>query len=154
MTFAIPISKNINICFLRTIRNLSIKQHKTLTKRPTYFQRFIKTCREYWYVAIPVHVVTSSVWFAGCYYITQYGFNILKILKRLHVRQDVIDFFTHSDMGHLTVTFALYKLLAPIRIATTIYGSSIAIRHLSRAGLIKPVKNPFRKKKKEKEKVA
>lgn len=85
MTFVTPLSKNAKVCFLKTIRNISTKQRNAIIKRPTLFQRFIKTCREYWYVAIPVHVVSSSVWFTGCYYITQKCVFTESIFKNLMV---------------------------------------------------------------------
>ena len=34
------------------------------------FARFKKMSKEYWYVLLPVHVLTSSVWFGGFYYLS------------------------------------------------------------------------------------
>lgn len=35
----------------------------------TLYQRLKKMYKEYWYVLIPVHLATSSVWFGGFYYL-------------------------------------------------------------------------------------
>lgn len=32
------------------------------------FKRYKKMLKEYWYVLLPVHVVTSAFWFGGFYY--------------------------------------------------------------------------------------
>lgn len=34
------------------------------------FARFKKMSKEYWYVLLPVHVLTSTVWFGGFYYLS------------------------------------------------------------------------------------
>lgn len=36
--------------------------------KPSIFQRFKQMYKEYWYVLIPVHLVTSIGWFGGFYY--------------------------------------------------------------------------------------
>lgn len=36
--------------------------------KPSLYQRFKAMYRDYWYVLIPVHLVTSAGWFGGFYY--------------------------------------------------------------------------------------
>lgn len=36
--------------------------------KPTLYQRFKAMYRDYWYVLLPVHVITSACWFGGFYY--------------------------------------------------------------------------------------
>lgn len=33
------------------------------------FKRFKQMYRDYWYVLVPVHLVTSAAWFGGFYYL-------------------------------------------------------------------------------------
>lgn len=33
----------------------------------TVYQRYKKLFKEYWYVLVPVHLVTSALWFGACY---------------------------------------------------------------------------------------
>lgn len=40
-------------------------------KKLSIFQRFKQMYRDYWYVLVPVHLVTSAVWFGSFYYIAK-----------------------------------------------------------------------------------
>lgn len=37
-------------------------------EKPGLIQRFKQMYRDYWYVLLPVHMVTSAMWFGGFYY--------------------------------------------------------------------------------------
>ena len=39
--------------------------------RLSVYQRYKKLFKEYWYVLVPVHIVTSVIWFGTCYLIVQ-----------------------------------------------------------------------------------
>lgn len=55
------------------IKDDEIKQIEELeTAQPLgLFARFKKMYKEYWYVLLPVHVVTSAVWLGGFYYLAE-----------------------------------------------------------------------------------
>lgn len=40
-------------------------------KKLTLFQKFKKMYRDYWYVLVPVHLVTSAAWFGSFYYMAK-----------------------------------------------------------------------------------
>ena len=44
------------------------KESSEATTKPTLFQRFKQMYKDYWYVLIPVHVVTSVGWFGTFYF--------------------------------------------------------------------------------------
>lgn len=40
-------------------------------KKLTLFQKFKQMYRDYWYVLVPVHLVTSAAWFGSFYYMAK-----------------------------------------------------------------------------------
>lgn len=40
-------------------------------KKLSLFQRFKEMYKKYWYVLVPVHLVTSACWFGGFYYLAE-----------------------------------------------------------------------------------
>lgn len=44
---------------------------KDEVKNLTLFQKFKKMYRDYWYVLVPVHLVTSAAWFGSFYYMAK-----------------------------------------------------------------------------------
>lgn len=40
-------------------------------KKPSLLQRFKQMYKDYWYVLVPVHLVTSAFWFTSFYYLTK-----------------------------------------------------------------------------------
>lgn len=48
-----------------------IDELETTTQPLGLFARFKKMYKEYWYVLLPVHVVTSAVWLGGFYYLAE-----------------------------------------------------------------------------------
>ena len=43
--------------------------NETKEKQLSIYQKLKKMYKEYWYVLIPVHLITSSIWFGGFYYL-------------------------------------------------------------------------------------
>jgi len=106
----------------------------------TLFQRFKQMYKDYYYVLIPVHIVTSAGWFGGFYHASQSGVDIGKYMKKLGLGEHLVNKVTESGLGHLTVAYALYKIATPARYAVTLGGTTWAIQRLQRMGLIKPAK--------------
>lgn len=48
-----------------------IEELETAQQPLGLFARFKKMYKEYWYVLLPVHVVTSAVWLGGFYYLAE-----------------------------------------------------------------------------------
>lgn len=52
-------------------RFYSGKNEKVKQEKLSIFKRFKQMYRDYWYVLLPVHLVTSVGWFGGFYYIAE-----------------------------------------------------------------------------------
>ncbi|XP_033243278.1 uncharacterized protein C18orf19 homolog A-like [Drosophila miranda] len=111
------------------------------------FARFKHMYKQYWYVLIPVHCVTSVGWFGGFYYLSKCGVDVPSLLQYMH-----LSILSHSDMGHYAIAFLCYKVATPLRYALTLGGTTVSIRYLVQWGLIKPIptKNKLIKKYEEK----
>lgn len=46
------------------------KQEIVVEQKLGLFQKFKKMYKEYWYVMVPVHLVTSALWFGSFYYVS------------------------------------------------------------------------------------
>lgn len=51
--------------------NKDEEKENTDYKKLTLFQKFKQMYRDYWYVLVPVHVVTSVTWFGSFYYVAK-----------------------------------------------------------------------------------
>ncbi|XP_026756927.1 uncharacterized protein C18orf19 homolog A [Galleria mellonella] len=135
---------------LRTMQNSSDvnKPQKDHQKsKPGLFQRFKDMYRDYWYVLVPVHMVTSAVWFGGFYYAVRSGVDVLAILESLGVSEKLMAPLRDSSAGYFALAFALYKVATPLRYAVTVGGTTVAIKKFTQIGWIKPV--PSRERIKE-----
>ncbi|KAG5893209.1 hypothetical protein JTB14_025613 [Gonioctena quinquepunctata] len=102
--------------------------------------------RDYWYVLLPVHVVTSVAWFGGFYYMAKSGIDIVAILESWQVSEKVINPLKDSSMGYIAVAYACYKIATPARYTVTLGGTTISINYLKKWGYIKPVPSKERMK--------
>lgn len=96
--------------------------------------------RDYWYVLIPVHVVTSCVWFGTFFYAASSGFDIAAALKILNLSDEIMDKVRHSansTAGHITVSYLLYKIFTPLRYTVTLGATTYTIKSLTARGLLK-----------------
>lgn len=54
------------------VQYFSLKnQEDESQKKLSVFQRFKQMYKNYWYVLLPVHLVTSTFWFGGFYYMAK-----------------------------------------------------------------------------------
>jgi len=95
--------------------------------------------RDYWYVLVPVHLITSAAWFGGFYYLAKSGVDIAGILESLKVSETITHSLKDSSMGYVAVSYLLYKLATPLRYTVTLGGTTISINYLKEWGYIKPV---------------
>ncbi|RZC34488.1 C18orf19 -like B [Asbolus verrucosus] len=115
-------------------------------KKPSLFQRFKQMYKDYWYVLVPVHLVTSAAWFGGFYYLAKSGVDIVAILESWNVSDKITNPLKDSSMGYLAVSYALYKIATPARYTITLGGTTISINYLKKWGYIKPVPSKERLK--------
>lgn len=118
-------------------------------KKLTLYQKFKAMYRDYWYILVPVHLVTSAGWFGGFYYMAKTGVDIIALLETLHVSEKIIEPLRSGSTttGYLALAYALYKISTPLRYTVTIGGTTISINYLKKWGYIKPV--PSKEKLKE-----
>uniref|UniRef100_A0A6P7HGZ0 Uncharacterized protein C18orf19 homolog A-like n=1 Tax=Diabrotica virgifera virgifera TaxID=50390 RepID=A0A6P7HGZ0_DIAVI len=128
------------------ICNYSDKGGEKPPEKLTLFQKFKQMYRDYWYILVPVHLVTSSIWFGGFYYMAKSGIDIVHILESWHVSEKVLNPLRDSSMGYLAVAYACYKIATPARYTVTLGGTTISINYLKKWGYIKPVPSAERMK--------
>uniref|UniRef100_A0A146LGA8 Protein FAM210A n=1 Tax=Lygus hesperus TaxID=30085 RepID=A0A146LGA8_LYGHE len=108
--------------------------------KPSLYQRFKAMYKDYWYVLIPVHVVTSCMWFGAFFYTAQSGFDIAGAIEFLNLSEETMDKVRHSansTAGHLTLAYLLYKIFTPLRYTVTLGGTTYSIKFLTARGLLK-----------------
>uniref|UniRef100_A0A1A9UHQ2 DUF1279 domain-containing protein n=1 Tax=Glossina austeni TaxID=7395 RepID=A0A1A9UHQ2_GLOAU len=109
------------------------------------FQKLKLMYKKYWYVLIPVHLITSTCWIGGFFYMIKSGVDVASVMTSLHISSTIIDKASNSQVGHWALAYLCFKVATPLRYAVTLGGTTAAIRYLGQAGLIKPVptKNEF-----------
>lgn len=105
-------------------------------KPPSLFQRFKNVAKKYWYVVLPVHLVTSTVWFGLFYYVVSSGVDVPALLGWLGFPEWIVDKVKngHSWKSHVIIAYGLYKIFTPLRYMVTLGGTGMTIRHLRKLG--------------------
>jgi len=119
----------------------------TKLEKLSLLQRFKEMYRDYWYVLVPVHLITSLGWFAGFYYLAKSGVDVPTLLERINISERLINPLRDSSAGYIALAYALYKIATPVRYTVTLGGTTISINYLKKWGYIKPI--PPREKLKE-----
>ncbi|KAF7646027.1 hypothetical protein LDENG_00194420 [Lucifuga dentata] len=99
-------------------------------------QRFKKTFKQYGKVMIPVHLLTSSVWFGTFYYAAMKGVNVMPFLEMIGLPESVVDLLRDSSSGYALTAYAMYKIATPARYAVTLGGTSLSIQYLRKHGYL------------------
>lgn len=105
-------------------------------KKEGIIVKFKKMWKDYWYVVIPVHVVTSIGWYGGFYLLIKSGVDIPAILEWIGTSEVYLEKLQNSNLGTFALMFACYKIATPIRYTVTVGGSTWTIRYLSKRGLM------------------
>ncbi|XP_017892109.1 protein FAM210A isoform X2 [Ceratina calcarata] len=120
---------------------------KTEMKKQSLFAKMKQMTKDYWHILVPVHIITSLGWVAIFYTTIKVGVDIVKLMEIVHFNQKYIDMVKRSDAGTWALTYLLYKIFTPLRYTVTLGGTTMAIRRLSKSGLVKPLS--FRKQSQE-----
>jgi len=106
-------------------------------KSQSIFQRFKNMAKKYWYIVLPVHLVTSTVWFGSFYFIASI-FDVPALLEKLGIPDSIIDKVRdgNSWTSYLVIAYGLYKIFTPLRYMVTLGGTGITIRYLKRRGYV------------------
>ncbi|XP_066530717.1 uncharacterized protein C18orf19 homolog A [Hoplias malabaricus] len=115
-------------------------------------QRFKKTFKQYGKVMIPVHLVTSSLWFGAFYYSAMRGVNLVPFLEYVGFPDRFVKLLENSQSGYALTAYAMYKIATPARYTVTLGGTSLSVKYLRKHGYMStppPVKEYFQEKMEE-----
>ncbi|XP_072805469.1 protein FAM210A [Vicugna pacos] len=98
------------------------------------YQRFKKTFRQYGKVLIPVHLITSGVWFGTFYYAAIKGVNVVPFLELIGLPDSVVNILKNSQSGNALTAYALFKIATPARYTVTLGGTSFMVKYLRSHG--------------------
>ncbi|XP_028837331.1 uncharacterized protein C18orf19 homolog B-like [Denticeps clupeoides] len=116
------------------------------------YQRFKKMFKQYGKVMVPVHLVTSSVWFGAFYYAAMKGVNLVPFLDYVGLPEKVVNILRDSQSGYALTAYAMYKLATPARYTVTLGGTSLSVKYLRKHGYLStppPVKDYLQDKMEE-----
>lgn len=102
------------------------------------FQRFKTVAKKYWYIMLPVHLVTSAVWFGSFYFIASSGVDVPTLLSSLGCPDWIVEKVKNGNSwtSYLVIAYGLYKICTPFRYMVTLGGTSMTIRYLRKFGYI------------------
>lgn len=101
------------------------------------FQKFKTLVQKYWYIAIPVHIGTSGLWFGSVFGATKAGLDFVPLLEKTSLPEKYIEPLKKGNVGNLAQAAVLFKIVAPLRYATTLAVTRSTIRQLRKRGMIK-----------------
>ena len=96
--------------------------------KKTLLQRFSAYTKNYWYVAIPLHLVTSTIYFGAFYYLASIGFSPIPLLENLGLLKEYLKSIEEWQYTTLAVAVVFQKLAAPLRLLTTLYCLKILVK--------------------------
>ncbi|XP_044215701.1 uncharacterized protein C18orf19 homolog B [Thunnus albacares] len=115
-------------------------------------QRFKRTFKQYGKVMIPVHLVTSSMWFGTFYYAAMKGVNVVPFLEMIGLPESLVGLLRDSSSGYALTAYAMYKIATPARYTVTLGGTSLSVQYLRKNGYLStppPVKEYIQDKMEE-----
>ncbi|CAJ0929090.1 unnamed protein product, partial [Mesorhabditis belari] len=98
--------------------------------------------KRYWYIAIPAHMICSTMYLAGFYFAVYSGIDVVSLLQTLHLPELIIEKVknTPPQAGALVVALILYKVATPLRYLTTLGFIQAAFVVLRRMGKLRTVR--------------
>ncbi|CAD6198157.1 unnamed protein product [Caenorhabditis auriculariae] len=116
-----------------------IEEMKQEEPPKTLFAKVKYYFKRYWYIAVPAHAVSCSAWFAAMYAIVHSGVDVIWLLETLHIPDLVVEKVRNTPpaAGELVVAFILYKVVMPIRYATTLVLIQLSFWTLRRMGKLR-----------------
>lgn len=101
---------------------------------------------------IPVHLLTSSLWFGTFYYAAMKGVNLVPFLEYVGFPDKVVKLLENSQSGYALTAYAMYKIATPARYTVTLGGTSLSVKYLRKHGYMStppPVKEYLQEKMEE-----
>lgn len=106
-------------------------------KAATTFQKFKTVVKKYWYVAVPVHLGTSVIWFGTFFGATKAGLDFVPVLEKTSLPEKYIEPLKRGNVGNVAQALVIYKLVAPLRYASTLAVTRSAVKYLRKRNMIK-----------------
>lgn len=103
----------------------------------TAIQRFKTLVKKYWYIAVPVHLGTSTLWFGTFYGATKVGLDFVPLLEKTSLPEKYIEPLKRGNLGNVAQALVLYKIVTPFRYASTLAVTGSTIKYLRKSGLIR-----------------
>ncbi|TSK34784.1 hypothetical protein Baya_4392 [Bagarius yarrelli] len=100
------------------------------------YQRYKKTFKQYGKVLVPVHLLTSTVWFGTFYYAAMKGVNLVPFLEYIGLPDKLVSLLRDSQGGYALTAYAMYKLATPARYTVTLGGTSLSVKYLRKHGYL------------------
>ncbi|XP_053875250.1 protein FAM210A [Malaclemys terrapin pileata] len=116
------------------VESSSLEPDPLQDKSISLFQRFKRTFKQYGKVMIPLHLLTSSVWFGSFYYAAMKGVNVVPFLEFIGVPESIVSILKNSQSGYALTAYAMYKIATPARYTVTLGGTSITVKYLRKHG--------------------
>lgn len=106
-------------------------------KQLSLLQRMKQLTKDYWYILLPVHLVTSIGWIGVFYALVTNGVDVTAMLEKCNFSEHYLEMLRNSGAGNWALAYALYKIFTPARYTVTIGGTTMVIRYLNRLGYLK-----------------
>ncbi|VDN05726.1 unnamed protein product [Thelazia callipaeda] len=132
-------------------------QNEHKEEKPTgLFARLKYYLKRYWYIAIPIHLANSAVWFLVFYMAVKSGLDVASLMEKCLVPSYVVDKVKSvpPNAGVAVVAFLMYKasylkaITSPLRYASTLLLIQFSFPIFRRLGIMtaKEVKYKMRLK--------
>lgn len=107
-----------------------------MSAKLTTIQKFKSLVKKYWYIALPVHFGTSGIWFGSFFGATKVGLDFVPLLEKTSIPEKYIEPLKKGNMGNFAQALVLYKLVSPLRYATTLAVTRSTIKQLRKRNII------------------
>lgn len=108
-----------------------------MSSKLTTIQKFKSLVKKYWYIAIPVHIGTSTIWFGTFFGATKAGLDFVPALEKTALPGKYIEPLKKGNLGNVAQALLLYKIVAPLRYASTLAVTRSTINYLRKRSMIK-----------------
>ncbi|KAK6983672.1 hypothetical protein BgiMline_019118 [Biomphalaria glabrata] len=107
------------------------------TDQLTQGQKLKRAVKEYGSTVIVFHVSISLMSLGFFYLLVSSGIDVVGILKSMGVGGTLLDNKLAAGTGTFVIAYAVHKVFAPVRIATTLTATPFIVRYLRRIGVLK-----------------
>ncbi|XP_064467223.1 protein FAM210B, mitochondrial-like [Ornithodoros turicata] len=137
---------NVSRCpFAPLYQQISRSIHKSWPKlldeqasktKMTAKQRLKNTVKEYGSTIVVFHIILSVSSFAACYLVVSSGVDVAALALKMGLDLEGLSAKIHipASSGTFVLTYALYKIFSPLRLALTLTVAPFIVRHLRRVG--------------------